>query len=78
VPFPFGHLAQSGREARHVVECHHTRYRTSGRSPRRRLEGAVAFPKLFSRFTQLTPAGTPARRETLLLRGFDTLPVTVR
>ena len=43
-----------------------------------RLEGAVAFPMLFSRFPRLAPAGTPARRETLLLRGFDTLPVTVR
>jgi cytochrome P450 len=42
-----------------------------------RLEGAVAFPKLFSRFPRIAAAGTPARRETLLLRGFDTLPVTV-
>jgi cytochrome P450 len=42
-----------------------------------RLEGAVAFPKLFSRFPEIAAAGTPTRRDTLLLRGFDALPVTV-
>jgi cytochrome P450 len=42
-----------------------------------RLEGAVAFPRLFARLPKLAPAGTPTRRDTLLLRGFDALPVTV-
>ena len=42
-----------------------------------RLEGAVAFPRLLSRFPRIAPAGEPVRRDTLLLRGFDTLPVTV-
>jgi len=40
-----------------------------------RLEGAVAFPRLLSRFPRIAPAGDPVRRDTLLLRGFDTLPV---
>jgi cytochrome P450 len=42
-----------------------------------RLEGAVAFPRLLQRFPKIAPAGPPVRRETFLLRGFDTLPVTV-
>jgi cytochrome P450 len=42
-----------------------------------RLEGAVAFPRLLSRFPKISPAGQPTRRDTLLLRGFDRLPVTV-
>jgi cytochrome P450 len=42
-----------------------------------RLEGAVAFPRLFGRFPKIAPAGEPTRRDTLLLRGFDTLPVSV-
>jgi cytochrome P450 len=42
-----------------------------------RLEGAVAFPKVFCRFPRIAAAGTPVRRDTLLLRGFDTLPITV-
>jgi cytochrome P450 len=42
-----------------------------------RLEGAVAFPRLLSRFPALAPAGDPVRRPTLLLRGFETLPVRV-
>jgi len=42
-----------------------------------RLEGAVAFPRLLSKFPRIAPAGEPVRRDTLLLRGFDTLPVTV-
>lgn len=43
-----------------------------------RLEGAVAFPRLLSRFPKIAAAGEPTRRDRLLLRGFDTLPVTVR
>ena len=42
-----------------------------------RLEGSVAFPRLLGRFPRLAAAGAPARRETFLLRGFDTLPVTI-
>ena len=43
-----------------------------------RLEAAVAFPRLLRRFPAIAPAGEPVRRDTLLLRGFDVLPVTVR
>jgi cytochrome P450 len=42
-----------------------------------RLEGAVAFPRLLRRFPKIAAAGEPTRRDTLVLRGFDALPVTV-
>jgi cytochrome P450 len=42
-----------------------------------RLEGSIAFPRLVRRFPKLAAAGEPVRRETFLLRGFDTLPVTI-
>jgi cytochrome P450 len=42
-----------------------------------RLEGAVAFPRLLNRFPGIQAAGEPARRDRLVLRGFDTLPVTI-
>jgi cytochrome P450 len=42
-----------------------------------RLEGAVAFPRLFGRFPGIAAAGEPVRRDKLVLRGFDTLPVTI-
>jgi cytochrome P450 len=42
-----------------------------------RLEGAVAFSRLLSRFPKITAAGEPMRRDTFLLRGFDALPITV-
>ncbi len=42
-----------------------------------RLEGTVAFPRLLTRFPGIAPAGEPVRRDRLLLRGFDTLPVTL-
>jgi cytochrome P450 len=42
-----------------------------------RLEGAVAFPRLLSRFPKISAAGEPTRRDTLVLRGFDALPVTI-
>jgi cytochrome P450 len=42
-----------------------------------RLEGVVAFPRLLSRFPKIAAAGEPTRRDTLVLRGFDALPVTV-
>ena len=40
-----------------------------------RLEGTVAFPRLLDRFPKISPAGDPVRRDRLLLRGFDTLPI---
>jgi cytochrome P450 len=42
-----------------------------------RLEGTVAFPRLLTRFPDIAAAGEPTRRDRLLLRGFDTLPITV-
>ena len=42
-----------------------------------RLEGAIAFPRLLNRFPRIAAAGEPVRRDTLLLRGFDALPVTL-
>jgi cytochrome P450 len=42
-----------------------------------RLEGSVAFPRLLDRFPKISAAGEPTRRDTLVLRGFDELPVTV-
>jgi cytochrome P450 len=42
-----------------------------------RLEAGVAFPRLLTRFPALAGAGDPVRRTGLVLRGFDTLPVTL-
>jgi len=42
-----------------------------------RLEATVAFPRLLARFPALAAAGEPQRRQGFVLRGFDTLPVTV-
>ncbi len=42
-----------------------------------RLESDVAFPRLLARFPGLAPAGVPQRRNGLVLRGFDELPVTI-
>lgn len=42
-----------------------------------RLEAAVAFPRLLTRFPALAAAGEPQRRAGLVLRGFETLPVTI-
>jgi cytochrome P450 len=42
-----------------------------------RLEGTIAFPRLLKRFPGIASAGEPTRRDRLLLRGFETLPVTV-
>ena len=42
-----------------------------------RLEGTVAFPRLFARFPELACAGPPERRNGIVLRGFEHLPVTV-
>jgi cytochrome P450 len=40
-----------------------------------RLEGAVAFPRLLRRFPDLRLAGPPERRNGIVLRGFEHLPV---
>ncbi len=40
-----------------------------------RLEATVAFPRLLARFPAMAPAGEPVRRQTLVLRGYDVLPV---
>lgn len=42
-----------------------------------RLEATIAFSRLLSRFPQLAPAGKATRRDRLVLRGLDTLPITV-
>jgi cytochrome P450 len=42
-----------------------------------RLEGSISFPRVVRRFPKLAAATDPVRRETFLLRGFDTLPVTI-
>jgi len=42
-----------------------------------RLEGAVAFPRLLNRFPRIVAAGEPIRRDRLVVRGFDEMPVTV-
>lgn len=42
-----------------------------------RLEGTVAFPRLFARFPALASAGPPERRSGIVLRGLEHLPVTV-
>jgi cytochrome P450 len=42
-----------------------------------RLEAAIAFPRLLRRLPDLAAAGEPKRRDGLVLRGFDTLPVTL-
>jgi cytochrome P450 len=42
-----------------------------------RLEGTVAFPRLFARFPELALAGPPERRVGIALRGFEHLPVTL-
>jgi cytochrome P450 len=42
-----------------------------------RLEAVIAFPRLLARFPALAAAGQPQRRNGLVLRGFDALPVSV-
>ena len=42
-----------------------------------RLEGRVAFGLLLNRFPKITAAGDPVRRDRLVLRGFEELPVSV-
>ncbi|HET7013534.1 MAG TPA: cytochrome P450 [Streptosporangiaceae bacterium] len=42
-----------------------------------RLEGTVAFPRLFSRFPGLAAAEPPQRRVSLVLRGYEHLMITI-
>jgi cytochrome P450 len=42
-----------------------------------RLEGAVSFPRLLQRFPALTFAAKPRRTHGYVLRGFETLPITL-
>jgi cytochrome P450 len=42
-----------------------------------RLEGQLALPMVFQRFPDIAVAGTPGERDKLMLRGYDSLPVTV-
>lgn len=41
-----------------------------------RLEGRLAFPRLFQRFPDLAVAGEPTRSDGFLLRGYGVIPVT--
>lgn len=43
-----------------------------------RLESVIAMPALLDRFPALAPAGQPTRRDRLVLRGYETLPVALR
>jgi cytochrome P450 len=42
-----------------------------------RLEALVAFPQILARFPRLAASGEPVRKEGLVLRGYESLPVTV-
>jgi cytochrome P450 len=42
-----------------------------------KLEGRIALPRLLRRFPDLALAGDPGARTTLMLRGYESLPVTV-
>ena len=42
-----------------------------------RLEAAVAFPQILGRFPGLAAAGEPVRKNGLVLRGYESLPVVV-
>ncbi|MEV6973294.1 cytochrome P450 [Kitasatospora sp. NPDC093806] len=43
-----------------------------------RLEADLATPALLDRFPRLAPGGVPTRRHRLVLRGYETLPITTR
>ncbi|MFE2411551.1 cytochrome P450 [Kitasatospora sp. NPDC059408] len=43
-----------------------------------RLESEIAVAAVLDRFPRLAPGGVPTRRDRLVLRGYETLPVTVR
>jgi cytochrome P450 len=41
------------------------------------MEGRIALPMLLRRFPNLALAGDPGERTTLMLRGYENLPVRV-
>ena len=43
-----------------------------------RMEGEVALQALFERFPDLGPAGPARRRKTIILRGYESMPVALR
>jgi len=43
-----------------------------------RLKSVVFFPRMLRRFPRLALAGTPVRRNTVAIRGFHRLPVSIR
>jgi len=43
-----------------------------------RLEAGVAFPRLLAGFPELQTAGDPERKNGIVLRGYETLPVRTR
>jgi cytochrome P450 len=47
-------------------------------APLARLEAGLAFPAMLDRFPSLELASEPVRRESFNLRGFDSVPLTVR
>lgn len=47
-------------------------------APLARLEMAISLPALIERFPMLELAGEPTRRPTFVLRGYETIPATVR
>ena len=42
-----------------------------------RLEASVAFPQILGRFPKLAAADEPVRKNGLVLRGYESLPVVV-
>jgi cytochrome P450 len=42
-----------------------------------RLEAAVAFPQILDRFPKLAAAGEPVRKQGLVLRGYESLPIVL-
>lgn len=46
-------------------------------APLARLELSVSLPLLFERFPTLTLSGTPIRRDTFVLRGYEHIPVNI-
>jgi cytochrome P450 len=47
-------------------------------APRARLEAQSALPALLRRFPDLALAGAPERRDSLSLKGFTSLPISVQ
>ena len=43
-----------------------------------RMEGEIALQALFERFPEIGPAGPARRRPTIILRGYESMPVVLR